>query len=374
MSRSRAEGGVPALWRRAVIERRGAGVLLLPLLWVLSVPWLVVVRVSEGLYRFGLLRARRGALPVISVGNISVGGTGKTTTCIYLARELMARKVTAGIVLRGYKRRGAGALLVSDEDGLRCGPEAAGDEAYLLARQLPGCPVAVCRRRERALELLAAHTHARVAILDDGYQYYRLAREIDLVLLDAFTPREADHVFPAGLLREPYGHLNRATDIWLTHTDIADGDRVACLRAVGARHAPGARLAETAHKPSGLCDWDGTEVDAAIIRDRPIVAVAGIGNPESFFDMVGELTTGGVTRVQFPDHHAYDERDWETVGAAAREVGASVLTTPKDAVKMPPPPADVEVYVVAPSLSITSGEEAVEALLGRACMLLEEGG
>lgn len=374
MPHGRAEGGVPALWRRAVSRRRGPALLLLPLAWLLSIPWLIVVCLSHWLYRSGLRRAHGGALPVVSVGNVSVGGTGKTTTCLYLARELSARGVTAGIVLRGYKRRGGGALLVSDGEALLCGPEQAGDEAWLLAGQLPGCPVAVCRRREMALELLAAQTNARVAILDDGYQYYRLARQIDLVLLDAFTPEAADHVFPAGFLREPYGHLSRATDIWITHADIADPARVARLRAVAARYAAHARIAETAHLAAGLTTWAGQRVGANVLAGRPVVAFAGIGNPESFFDMVEALTARNVTRIEFPDHHPYSPRDWETISGAARRTGAAVLTTPKDAVRTPPPPGDIDVYVLAPTLSVVSGLGAVEALLQRVCEISGEGG
>ncbi len=373
MPHSRAEGGVPALWRRAVSRRRGPALLLLPLLWLLSIPWLIVVWASHWAYRSGLRRARGGALPVVSVGNVSVGGTGKTTTCLYLARELSARGVTPGIVLRGYKRRGGGALLVSDGDALLCGPDEAGDEAWLLARQLPGCPVAVCRRRERALELLAAHTRARVAILDDGYQYYRLARQVNLVLLDAFTPEVADHVFPAGFLREPYSHLARASDIWITHADTAHSARVDQLRAVAARYAPDARVAETAHRSAGLTTWDGQMVETGALTQRPVVAFAGIGNPESFFDMAEALTTQGVTRIEFPDHHRYSPRDWETVSAAARRMSAAVLTTPKDAVRAPDPLAGIDVYILTPTLSVVSGLEAVEMLLQRVCEMSEEG-
>ncbi len=372
MPPSGAEGGVPALWRRAVSRPHPLRFIYLPLLQLLSIPWRIVVWGSHVLYRSGIRHAREHLLPVISVGNLTVGGTGKTTTCIHIARELARRDVVAGIVLRGYGRRGNGALLVSDGQRVCCSPEAAGDEALLLARRLPGCPVAVCKRREQAIRLLATETPAQVAILDDGYQYYRLARVVDLVLLDAFTPEPADRLFPAGFLREPFSHLVRATDIWLTHCDIAEESRLRGLSGIAARYAPSGRLAQTAHVPQRLEHWDGTAVEIGALRGRPLVAFAGIGNPESFFNSVETLSGTDVERIEFADHYAYRSSDWDMISAAARRIEAAVVTTPKDAVKMPPPPEGLQVYVLSPALRVVEGQGAVDDLFDRVCRQVEE--
>jgi len=289
---------------------------------------------------------------------------------MYLARELGQSGVVAGIVLRGYRRRSRGALLVSDGRNILVTAEQAGDEAWLLAKQLPECPVAVAKRREAAVELIAEETEAQLVLLDDGFQYYRMARDVDLVLLDAYTPPGSDCLFPAGLLREPYLHLSRASDIWITHSDIASEQQLAHMDRITRRYAPGASVVITSHALDRLATWDGEPVAIELLSKRPVIAVAGIGNPEAFFSLVAKLAEQSVNGLAFPDHHDYRSADWDTIAASAAPCEhAVIVTTLKDAVKMPDPPAGLDVYVMHPTLDVQAGHAAVEELLQRICAL-----
>jgi tetraacyldisaccharide 4'-kinase len=362
---------VEGWWRRVVSGRCEYRWAALPILWLLSIPWAVVVWGSHQMYRLGLRKSRTAALPVVSIGNISVGGTGKTTTCVYLARELERRGVAVGIVLRGYGRKSKGVVLVSDGAALLASAAEAGDEALLLAKELPGCGVAVGKRREAAIALLAQRTGAQVVLLDDGFQYYRLARDIDLVLLDACTHQRSERLFPLGFLREPYFHLARATDVWITHGNVASGRQIERLTRLAERYAPG-RVAVTSHVVTDLWDWDGGSASIEALRERPIIAVAGLGNPESFFTLVEEMAGKPIQRVAFRDHHEYDEGDWGIVAAAAEGLERPlVVTTPKDGVKMFAPSGELEVVVLQPALRVDSGVQAVDGLLDRVCRLAE---
>ncbi len=360
-------------WRDIVSRRVPYWWLAVPLLWLLSLPWRLVVCSSQWIYAIGLKRPRRAALPVVSVGNISMGGTGKTTACIYLARELTARGVSAGIVLRGYGRASSGAILVSDGANVLVDSHISGDEAALIANQLPGCPVAVAKRREDAVQLLADHTQARIALLDDGFQYYRMARDADIVLLDAYTPPTSDHVFPLGFLREPLRYLCRATDIWLTHVDIGRPERAARLMEQAKRHASGAGVTLTSHTFECIQTLEGTPAALDTLRGKCIIGVAGIGNPESFFSILEDLLRTSVIPMPFRDHHEYTPDDWETIRTRAADPNdVIVVTTPKDAVKLPPVPPGISAYVLSPTLRIDGGKSEYAELIERLCTIAVE--
>jgi tetraacyldisaccharide 4'-kinase len=351
-------------WRDVVAGKSPCAWLWRPLLWLMSVPWAVVVCASHLLYHHGMLRARDAELPVVSVGNISVGGTGKTTVCIYLATRLLRAGLQPAIVLRGHRRNSAGGLLVSDGRKVLADPGQAGDEAWLMARELPGCPVAVATRREMAIRLIARQTRAQIVLLDDGFQYYRLARLVDIVLLDAYSPPSAYRLFPLGFLREPLSHLVRATDVWITHADIASAEQVNAVERLAERHTDAPVLTE--HAVDRITTWEGTTVGTEQVSGRHVVAVAGLGNPEAFFAMLAEVVGGGMTALAFPDHHAYVPEDWRTVAVAAdKHADAIVMTTPKDAVKLPPPPEGLEVFILHPQLRVQREEGAVDELVDR---------
>lgn len=351
-------------WRSVVVGATPWARLWRPVLWILSVPWAAVVRTSHLLYRWRLLHSREAQLPIVSVGNISVGGTGKTTVCMYIAARLLEMDVTPAIVLRGHRRKSTGAFLVSDGEKPLADAALAGDEAWLLAQQLPRCPVAVATSREQAISMIAERTAAQVVLLDDGFQYYRLARQVDLVLLDAFSHGGSDRLMPAGQLREPYSHLVRATDIWITHADLACPERRAALERLVNRYGRSLVLVE--HAINRIVTLQGETVDPQCLIGRRTVAVAGLGNPESFFAMLERDLGHAPIAITFPDHHHYEQQDWVRVETAvAGDRGVVVVTTPKDAVKLPAPPPGLDVFVVHPRLQVCSGQACVDEMLQR---------
>jgi tetraacyldisaccharide 4'-kinase len=358
-------------WRETVAGRRQgpAAALSRAGLAALSAPYEMVMRANLAVYERGMKAHTRPALPVVSVGNITLGGTGKTTTTRRLARDLLGRGLRPGIVLRGHKRDADHPWqLASDGGGLLIDTEVAGDEAAMLAETVPGAPIAVGKRRERVVGLLA-EAGAQAAILDDGFQFFRMQREVDLVLVDATFDLSVARVFPAGHLREPLDHLRRATHLLITHADLAAEERIERTGRLLHKYAPDAPLMLSRHAPSGVYALDAPDDvrPPETLRGMPVAAMCAVGNPESFRELLEDLGADVVATCFFPDHHAYQAEDWERVRAALGDSGAeSIVVTEKDAVKLPPAPEDLPpVAAVAVDLSIMKGEESWDELVGR---------
>lgn len=317
------------------------------------------VEANCALYSLHLKPQTRPALPTISVGNLTVGGTGKSTAVRLLARLLLAEGARPGVVLRGHRREGgAEVLLASDGAGHVAPVEECGDEAAEISRAVPEALVGVGRRRERVIELLAQHG-AQVAILDDGFQYFRMRRDLDIVLISAAMPPAAARLLPRGVLREPWSHLRRADQIWMTHTDLVDDTQR--VEALARRWAgPLAQLARTRHRPTLLtCLDDGATRPLGDLQGLRVLAVSGLGSPESFEGGL-RLLGAQVTPLRFPDHHRYEPQDWERMSATAQAIGALIVTTEKDAVKFgAEPPASV--WVLHSEMEILSNPSAVAA-------------
>lgn len=319
------------------------------------------------LYTLGLRHYTRAALPVISVGNLSSGGAGKSTAVRYLCRELLARGVQPGVVLRGHRRQGgAEELLASDGRGTLAPVSECGDEAAEVARALPEVAVGVGKRRERVIALLAAQG-AQVAVLDDGYQYFRMARDLNLALVSARLDLRTAHLLPRGILREPWSHLQRADQVWLTHTDLATPEQLAALTRLVAHYAPDRPLVLTRHAPVALEVFgDAPSRSLEELRGRRVLAVSGLGCPESFEGTLAALGAQ-VIPLRFADHHRYEAGDWQRIAQVARTQGAAlIVTTEKDAVKLPPP-APLPVWVLRSELEIVQGAPTVTAALQTLC-------
>lgn len=329
-------------------------------LTALSALYWLGLKANLGLYSLHLKPQTRPALPTISVGNLTVGGTGKSTAVRLLSRMLLAHGVTPGVVLRGHRREGgAEVLLASDGAGNIAAVEECGDEAAEIARAVPEALVGVGRRRERVIELLAERG-AQVAILDDGFQYFRMARDLDVALISANMPLQAARLLPRGIMREPWRHLRRADQIWMTHTDLAADDTI---RRLAQRYQrSGAQMVCTEHEPKSLTRLgDGATRPLDDLKGLRVLAVSGLGSPESF---EGSLQSLGahVTPLRFPDHHRYEPQDWERIAEAARDADAVVVTTEKDAVKFlstPPMP----VWVLRSELHIVGNPSAAASAL-----------
>jgi tetraacyldisaccharide 4'-kinase len=297
----------------------------------------------------GLLQPHRLGVPVVSVGNLSTGGTGKTPMCAWIAGELARRGLSPGILSRGF----------------RAGPDGRNDEARLLDSLLPGIPHVQDKDRVRGGKALVARG-CRSIVLDDGFQHRRLHRDLDLVLVDATRPwglpapdRGGEAVralLPRGLLREPPSSLARAHAIVLTRVSQAEPGGLEALDRELERVAPGVPVLRADHRPVGLRDENGRASGLDALRGREVDLVSGIGNPEAFERTVKSLGAVVRTHRAFEDHHVYARRDLDGLGA-----GRPIVTTAKDAAKLAAIGAKFSALEVA--ISFASGANVLEALL-----------
>jgi len=291
----------------------------------------------------------RAALPVISVGNLTVGGTGKTPVTAWIARRLLREGLRPGVVSRGYRgRAGRGPLLVSEGRGPLCEADRCGDEPHLLARTLADTVVVVGSDRAAGAEA-ARRAGAQVVILDDGYQHRRLARDLDILLLDAGNPFGNHRLLPAGILREPLRSLSRA-DLFLV-TRSRPGETFPALERVLRRYNPTAPLLPAGHRRVGFTDRRGE----AVARPERAAAFCGIAQPAAFRN---DLVDEGLELVDFrvyPDHHRYSEGEIRELRELAAQHGAALVTTEKDLSRLGPHAA----WAGPPELSALRIEVAV---------------
>jgi tetraacyldisaccharide 4'-kinase len=301
-------------------EKRGVWATLQRLaLGALSVPYGLAVRARNVAYDRGWLRRHRVAVPVVSIGNLTVGGTGKTPCVEYVARFYRQRDLRVAILSRGY--------------GNTDGPN---DEALVLEENLPDVPHLQGADRVRLAEAAIEELESEILILDDGLQHRRLARDLDLVLIDATSPWGGGRLLPRGLLREPLSGLRRANVVMLTRCNQVAAAGLQQIKRHIAALAPAAPMVETTHHPEELVDSEGQRTATTELRGRPIAALCGIGNPEAFRRTLLDLGADLCDFRTFPDHHPYSRDDVEELHSWARGLpaGAWIITTQKDLVKL----------------------------------------
>jgi len=286
-------------------------------------------------YASGIMRTRRLSCRVVAVGNLTLGGTGKTPLVELIARYLRERGRRVAILSRGYGRRdGRVVRVVADGQRVLATPAEAGDEPYLLARRLVDVPVVVGPDRYHAGALALARFAPDVLLLDDGFQQMRLAKDADVVVLDARRPWGFRGLFPRGTLREPPDALRRAHLVVLTH--CGGGADPGGAEAEVRRQAPAVPVVHADYEPEGVEDVRaGTLADVDVLRTQPCLAFAGIAAPWRFLETLIGLQVAPRDLVTFPDHHAYTAADVADLEARARAAGATaLLTTEKDAVRL----------------------------------------
>lgn len=281
-------------------------------------PGAILSRIRNALYDHGLLHVSRPREFVLSIGNITWGGTGKTSLAAQLAVFLDEQGYRVAILSRGYGRRSRGVVVVSDGSGVCCDWDAAGDEPFWLAKAAPRAAIVVAENRVEGLNALNAF-RADVVLLDDGFQHRRIARDIDLVLIDASEDLLRQRVLPFGKLREPLDSLRRASAILLTHASHA---HLSTMQWISSR----------IHVPVFHADYVPERDDLA---GRKLAAFCALGSPQHFFAMLQQAGATLVFQQEFRDHHVYTGPDLASLNAAAESAGAEALaTTAKDAVKI----------------------------------------
>jgi tetraacyldisaccharide 4'-kinase len=322
----------------------------------------------SALYDAGLLRAVRAEAPVVSIGNLAVGGAGKTPAAIAVGRRLAARGRAVAVLSRGYGAERRDARVVADGTRILLDAEAAGDEPLLLARRLPGARVLCGPRRADLARTAVRDLGADALLLDDGFQHRGLARDLDVVVLDAANPFGNGRLLPAGPNREPRGALLRAGVVWLSRVDQAEAGALPPLRAL-ARAASGRDPVESRHAPVDVLDGAlarGFGPDA--LQGRRVLLLAGIARPDGFRRTLATMGAVVAAARVFPDHHRFGRADLAEALRAAAEAGCElVVTTEKDAVRLPADAAaDPRLRVVRIEAEIVRGEELLEAALDAA--------
>jgi tetraacyldisaccharide 4'-kinase len=303
------------------------------LLFFLSLVYGVLVRLRTGAYAAGLFRTKRLPCRVISVGNITLGGTGKTPTVINIAGLMQQHGRQPLVLSRGYGRKDESATtVVSDGVSLFLDPAAAGDEPALIANRLVRVPVVVGSDRYSAGTFAVGRFHPGCIILDDGFQHIRLARDLNIALIDASDPFGRGMLFPAGILREPLSALERADVIVITKAQEGD---VASLKEAIRRYTS-ARIFTARYAPRDLVDAASSEIrPLAALSGAAVFAFAGIARPESLASLLGSLGAVVKGTAWYQDHHPYTKADLARVFQGAVDSRATmVVTTEKDSIRL----------------------------------------
>lgn len=327
-------------------------------------PYRVATRLRRWAYRCGLLPSADAGVPVVSVGNITTGGTGKTPMVAWVVRRLRELRRRPAVLMRGYKAVGGQsdeAEVLRIELGRAAGllPRAA--RATLMA-PLPNDVAVFVQADRRAAAREAVEAGADVLVMDDGFQHLRLRRDLDIVLIDATCPFGFGHVLPRGLLREGLSALKAARALVITHADTPDKPSLDDLRRQLARLAPQATIHAAAHRPTRLTDQDGEVKDVAELAGKRVLAFCGLGNPRQFFDMLKVLGADLAATQAFDDHVHYGPRELGEVEKLAAARKAEVLvTTQKDAVKLPTGWLSRPLWKLAVEMEIVEGREELVA-------------
>ena len=352
----------------------------------LSVLFERIVRLRFLLYRTRILRDTPLGCKVVVVGNLTVGGTGKTPVVEKMARVMASHGRKVAILSRGYKSKKEPLLrrilrwlnlasrpaprIVSDGKNVLLGAEIAGDEPYMLARNLVSCGVCVVVDRDRvyAGEYAIRHFGVDVIILDDGMQYLPLRGSINLLLVDKTNPFGNGNLLPRGILREPVEHLKRGSYIFLTKSD---GNPNPALVERIRKYNPDAEIIECTHQPKRLCAvfGDMPDIELGEMRGRRVATFSGIATPDKFEEFVRRYGARIAYNRRFSDHHRFSEKDLDEVFEGARLAGAEfIVTTEKDLVRLsrdlkPPIP----IYYLRLEIEILSDHDSFESAVERIC-------
>ncbi len=361
-------------------RRDGKARCIAKVLWVLSKAYGLAVQTRHFLYRHGLLRRKTLGCVIVSVGNLTVGGTGKTPVVELLARALRQGGRRVAILSRGYKRKKRAWLrtvqvkglayqpcIVSDGKDVLVGSEEAGDEPYMLAKNLQGVAVLVDKNRVKSGSYAIEKMRADTLVLDDGFQYLPLGRRVDIALVDATNPFGNGQLLPRGILREPLKNLARADMIFLTKSDGVD---TAPIVAGIRRHNQKAPVVQCSHESKHLTEVaTGTVKPLEFLKGKRVAVLTAIASPQSFEKAVAGLGAHVVTALRFPDHHRFTEKD---ISGLLKEMGRqnveALIITEKDAVRFPAmPKKNLPVYFLRVEIRIGEGMLDFNDCIARLC-------
>jgi tetraacyldisaccharide 4'-kinase len=324
---------------------RESGSLFLELfLFSISIGYGLIVRLRETIYKKGLLQSKRLPCPVISIGNLTIGGSGKTPMTIYAAELIQSLGYSVAIISRGYKGQAEKiGGVVCDGRRICMGPDTAGDEPFMVAQRLKTVPVIVGQNRFKAGRLAIQEFKPDVLLLDDAFQHLKLHRDLDLVLLDSIEPLGNTFLFPRGTLRETASALSRGDAVILTRSDIGKAPSLDQIK----KHVPRMPIFHSSHIPyiykivtgnsiqSQDSSTSSSEYDFGAFKNKRVFAFSGIASNDDFRRTIESFQCKLENFSEFPDHHQYSEKELDKVVKSAMDVSAEfIFTTEKDYVRI----------------------------------------
>lgn len=331
-------------------------------LFPLSFLWEWIYRLRRSFYEYGILRKKVFKVPVISVGNLSFGGTGKTPTIIWLTEWLISKGLTPAILTRGYR----GALehssgLLKSGQKFRLNPYDYGDEPLMISNRMSKGAVIVGKKRADNLLKYFAEVKPDVVLLDDGFQHLQIYRSFNLVLFDATMDFSKYHVAPIGYLREGFSALKDADAILVSRSDMVSEEKLNKLVQLITshfHHAP--PIALTRYAPAGVYDaHENFSCSVEDLKGMRAVAVTAIANPQSFYDYLESFGVEICDRLSFPDHYFFNNSDVNTLLTKATQHAAVILCSEKDMVKMKRVSQDPRILYIRIKVDFISGEQTL---------------
>ncbi len=305
----------------------GLATILKAVLFILSLVYGLIVRIL--IFLSGILPYRLNC-KVISIGNITLGGTGKTSLVEFICRALKEKGHKVAILSRGYKRKSARAQGLKNPSY-----ETMGDEPYMLSKSLGDVPILVDANRVRAARQAIHNYQADTVILDDGFQQWRIIKDLEIVTIDAAHPFGNRHLIPRGILREPLSSLKRADIFILTKTNL--NPDIPKIKDFLNRINPAAEIFECIHKPAGFYKIGKPNelLNTEILQKKTVTLFSGIGDPWSFENLIKILNIQVGLSFRFRDHHNYAKKDLERIVRASKEKNINtIITTEKDAARL----------------------------------------
>lgn len=369
-------------------RRTPKDIVIIAVLFVMSRFYRMAIQFRLWLYDKRVFRNRSIGCLVVSIGNLSCGGTGKTPVVEVFARTLCQQGRKVAVLSRGYRSKERSMLtklrqkfssrrnevppkVVSDGRNLLLDSAFAGDEPYMLASNLKDVVVLVDKDRVKSGLYAIEEFETDTLILDDGFQYLNLKPHINIMLIDSTDPFGNHHVLPRGILREPIKNLRRADYIFLTKSN--GGNHLRHLKTFIARHNHRAEIIECCHRPQYLEEVYAKDKrhPLSALQGKKIAALSGIAKPESFEDFLRELGAEVITTEHYADHHRYRQQEVINFINASKLAGAEmIITTEKDAVRMPRlDRRDIPIYFLRVEIDILSGQESFDQCITRICFL-----
>ena len=310
-------------------NKKSLAVFLAPFSWIYG----LVIFLRNRLYKWRIYSIHKMNAKVISIGNITVGGTGKTPFVAFCAKLLQKSGYRVAVLTRGYGRKTRDPIIVINDGHAGINPKETGDEPALLADQLKCIPIAVGKNRIESGQSLHQSYGSEVLILDDGFQHRKLYRDLNIVLIDASNPLGNGYLLPAGPLREPLKNIRRADMIVLTRTDSCKNCDSIIQSIQNFTTVP---IFTSKHRPTKWITFPGqVSKNLDILKGKNVLAFSGIGNPDSFIKTLQDVGVSIADFVPFRDHYWYTPKDWDNLLIRAWQKNAdAIVTTEKDAVRL----------------------------------------